>query len=81
MVTVRRKYWAGGDVWLADCVDRYVAFDLARKDSESFQHGAVYVILREGKIARVVACFACGCASHWNWWTSCNSFCGRPYDQ
>ena len=69
MYTIRRKYAAGGDVWLADCDTEQTARDEARIQSESFAHGAVYVVRRSGQKADVICCFCIGLPTSWCWWS------------
>ena len=69
MYTIRRKYAAGGDVWLADCDTEQNARDEARIQSERFAHGAVYVLRRSGKKADVICSFCVGLPTSWSWWS------------
>lgn len=69
MYTIRRKYAAGGDVWLADCDTEHNARDEALIQSESFAHGAVYVMHRSGQKADVICCFCVGLPTSWSWWS------------
>lgn len=68
MYTIRRKYAAGGDVWLADCDSEHAAREEARTQSENFEHGAVYVMRRSGPKADVICCFCVGFPTSWSWW-------------
>lgn len=69
MYEIRRKYAAGGDVWLADAPDEYVARQLAIGASEHFAHGAVYVRKLVGPTGAVIACYVGGLRSSWAWWS------------
>ena len=69
MYTIRRKYAAGGDVWLADCGDEQTAREEAKSQSENFEHGAVYVMRRLGAKADVICCFCVGFPTSWSWWS------------
>jgi hypothetical protein len=66
--TIRRKYAAGGDVWLADCNNEQTAREEARTQSENFEHGAVYVMRRTGTKADVICCYCVGFPTSWSWW-------------
>jgi hypothetical protein len=66
--TIRRKYAAGGDVWLADCETEQTARAEARIQSEHFEHGAVYVMHRSGAKADVICCYCVGLPTSWAWW-------------
>ena len=69
MYTIRRKYAAGGDVWLADCDTEQKARDEARIQSAGFEHGAVYVVRRSSQKSDVICCFSFGLTTSWYWWS------------
>jgi hypothetical protein len=70
--TIRRKYAAGGDVWIADAETEAAARENARVQSENFEHGAVYVLRGSGPTAEVAACYCLGYPTSWVWWNTPN---------
>lgn len=70
MLTIRRKYTAGGDIWEADADTEPHARERAAALSEEFPHGAVYITRHVGTERAVIACYRRGLPSSWAWWST-----------